>query len=86
MGAFRGGAAHGEWRGAGSAAKRPLPLDVAASLQYVPMPSTVSNLPPDALSHEAFWALPAGRSWPSCARTSGDSRRFRATVEHAERV
>jgi hypothetical protein len=36
-----------------------LPLDVAASLQYAPMPPTLSNLPEGALSHEAFWALPA---------------------------
>ncbi len=36
-----------------------LPLDVAASLQYVPLPPTLRNLPEGALSHQAFWALGA---------------------------
>lgn len=35
-----------------------VPLDVAASMQYVPMPGTLQNLPADAVSHEQFWLLP----------------------------
>jgi hypothetical protein len=35
-----------------------VPLDVDASMQLVPMPRTLSNLPGAAVSHEQFWALP----------------------------
>jgi hypothetical protein len=36
-----------------------LPRDVEESLKLVPMPPNLHDLPPEALSHEAFWALPA---------------------------
>src|SRR4051794_23441728 len=35
-----------------------LPLDVAESLRYAPLPPTLRDFGEGSLSHDAFWALP----------------------------
>ena len=56
----------------------PLPPDVAASLRQVPMPPT--DLPEGALSHEAFWAMPADqRANRKLGRAFRGTRRLRSS-------
>jgi hypothetical protein len=51
-----------------------LPLDVAASLNYAPVASSLANLPADVIPHHEFWSLPAEER----SRREADFRRIPA--------